>query len=393
MKWWLRLALVLAVLGPIKAAAQTSTFPAAQDAICDPTPTEATNSTRCTNSALQAAQNDAIEALERKVGTGASTPQSGYILAGTGVGTSAYATQIPTATIVPTATPIPADTPRPTDTPAPTATPRATATQEALGFDFSTATPATGCIESAVSISQVDCVAPATAITPAPTATPRATDTPIPADTLVPTATPIPAVATATREAQSFAISTATLVANCLLQGVSSSQANCVANGTAVTPAPTATPRATDTPIPTPTAAGAGFTVTAVTVFLTGDVTMTNANTFYDGPTTATLVSGAKYAVSGHINLLAGGTSSNFTCKIWDGTTAYASGEQRPVGTTINSLVEVSFPAFAYSVANTNALKISCADGNTGSTIQATVTHNTTGLTNLASWITVMRVN
>lgn len=52
------------------------------------------------NAGIQDNQNDAIIAIQTKLGTGASTPTSGKFLTGTGVGTSSWANTVPTGNVV-----------------------------------------------------------------------------------------------------------------------------------------------------------------------------------------------------------------------------------------------------------------------------------------------------
>jgi len=67
----------------------TSVFPGSLDNFTDPTATSPTNSPSLAGG--QTEQNQAIEALEAKLGTGASTPTSGTVLRGNGVGSSEWA--------------------------------------------------------------------------------------------------------------------------------------------------------------------------------------------------------------------------------------------------------------------------------------------------------------
>lgn len=66
-----------------------SIYPGSIDNFTDPTPTSKTNSPSLSGG--QTEQNQAIEALEAKLGTGASTPTSGTVLRGNGVGSSQWA--------------------------------------------------------------------------------------------------------------------------------------------------------------------------------------------------------------------------------------------------------------------------------------------------------------
>ena len=66
------------------------TYPTSLDAFSNPTAADATNNLTTPHATQHANENDAIEALESKVGTGASTPTANTLLRGTGTGTSAF---------------------------------------------------------------------------------------------------------------------------------------------------------------------------------------------------------------------------------------------------------------------------------------------------------------
>lgn len=66
----------------------TTAYPGSLDNFTNPTPTETTQAGG--HEALHSGNNDAIEAIEAKVGTGASTPDTGLILGGTGPGASGW---------------------------------------------------------------------------------------------------------------------------------------------------------------------------------------------------------------------------------------------------------------------------------------------------------------
>lgn len=71
-------------------------FPASPDSFADPAGNVTQGATTPTHSGHHKNHNDAIEALEAKLGTGASTPTSSTVLRGTGTGTTAFG-QIQTA--------------------------------------------------------------------------------------------------------------------------------------------------------------------------------------------------------------------------------------------------------------------------------------------------------
>lgn len=68
----------------------TITYPTALDVFTNPTAGDALNAASVPHATQHADANDAIEALEAKVGIGASTPVANRVLAGTGVGVSGW---------------------------------------------------------------------------------------------------------------------------------------------------------------------------------------------------------------------------------------------------------------------------------------------------------------
>lgn len=73
-------------------------FPGSIDNFTNPSASDKTNSPSLAGQ--QSDQNDAIEAIETKVGTGASTAASGKLLIGTGAGASAWTKDAPSGAIV-----------------------------------------------------------------------------------------------------------------------------------------------------------------------------------------------------------------------------------------------------------------------------------------------------
>ncbi len=69
----------------------TTSFPTALDTFSNPSASDATNNLTTPHAAQHANANDAIEAIEAKIGTGASTPIVNRLLRGTGTGTSSWA--------------------------------------------------------------------------------------------------------------------------------------------------------------------------------------------------------------------------------------------------------------------------------------------------------------
>jgi hypothetical protein len=76
----------------------TTNYPGGLDNFTNPSPTDTLNSATVPHAAQHANANDAIEAIEAKLGTGASTPSANTALLGTGAGTTAYG-QVPKAAL------------------------------------------------------------------------------------------------------------------------------------------------------------------------------------------------------------------------------------------------------------------------------------------------------
>lgn len=76
----------------------TTNFPTSLDALSNPTGVQNLNNPD--HAAQHANINDAMEAVQAKLGIGASTPTSGNLLVGTGVGSATWSKAAPTGTIV-----------------------------------------------------------------------------------------------------------------------------------------------------------------------------------------------------------------------------------------------------------------------------------------------------
>jgi hypothetical protein len=68
----------------------STAYPGALDAFANPTSTTKRNAAGFEHADMHADTNDATEAVETKLGTGASTPAANTVLRGTGAGTTAY---------------------------------------------------------------------------------------------------------------------------------------------------------------------------------------------------------------------------------------------------------------------------------------------------------------
>lgn len=128
--------------------------------------------------------------------------------------------------------------------------------------------------------------------------------------------------------------------------------------------------------------------------FQTGDVTMTTAGTFYDGPS-VTLAAGT-WLISSQADLLNSTTGGAATAvwKLWDGSSAiYAAGTQTH---TVNSgELTAKISPIVVVLSGSTTIKTSYTNHSTSGTagkIKGTPTNDNTGLTNLATWITAIRI-
>jgi hypothetical protein len=112
--------------------------------------------------------------------------------------------------------------------------------------------------------------------------------------------------------------------------------------------------------------------LTTVTGALSGDVTMTTAGTFYDGPTNA--LTAAKWLLSGQVTLQTTSVTAavQFVCKLWDGSTVVASPEA-VAGATASASVKNEPISLSGIVTPTGAAtcKISCTSNTASQLIKA----------------------
>ena len=116
-----------------------------------------------------------------------------------------------------------------------------------------------------------------------------------------------------------------------------------------------------------------GGTVTSVDFTLSGDVTMTNADQFYDGPS-GSFAAGTWY-VSYHVEITGANNESQAnTVKLWDGVTTYDEvGEDSP---TAGAGAIHALAGFAVvTLGSTTTLKVSAISARAGSTIKRDLTY------------------
>jgi hypothetical protein len=132
-------------------------------------------------------------------------------------------------------------------------------------------------------------------------------------------------------------------------------------------------------------------TLTNSTSQLSSDVTMTTANTFYDGPSLS--LAAGTWLLNASVDLQTTSTSSavNFTCKLWDGTNVASSG-YTAIGATSSAAVknvQMAINGIA-SLASTTTWKISCTSATASQLIKAAATNNSPG--NSASTLVAVRI-
>jgi hypothetical protein len=107
---------------------------------------------------------------------------------------------------------------------------------------------------------------------------------------------------------------------------------------------------------------------------LTADVTMTNANQFYDGPSFS--LTAGSYLLNSVVTLTRAGGAADFTAKLWDGTTVRASAE----GSTAAAGDFVVIPLVAaFALTATATMKVSVASTLATNVMKAAATDNGAG--------------
>lgn len=114
--------------------------------------------------------------------------------------------------------------------------------------------------------------------------------------------------------------------------------------------------------------------VTAASNYITSDVTMTNANQFYDGPSLS--LAAGTYVLMGSVLIRTNSFSSWLCAKLWDGSSSIlhvTDSRQEDVGGAL------TVPVFGYVVVgSTTTYKISVAANNTGCVLLDTAVTNGT---------------
>ena len=130
---------------------------------------------------------------------------------------------------------------------------------------------------------------------------------------------------------------------------------------------------------------------TSVVGQLSADVTMTTANTFYDGPSTA--LTAGTWLLNGSVDLQTTSVTAavNFTCKLWDGTTVGSAGFSA-IGATSSAAVknvQMALTGIA-SPGGAATWKISCTSTTASQLIKAAPSSNSPG--NYASTLVAVRI-
>lgn len=127
--------------------------------------------------------------------------------------------------------------------------------------------------------------------------------------------------------------------------------------------------------------------LTNSSAFLSADVTMTTANTFYDGPSLS--LAAGTWVVIGGLIFLNSSAGGNYTIKIWDGTTATSALETTNAAAGFN--ISVTIMAVV-TPGSTTTYKVSAAAQSTGAVMAASPNVNNTGLTNKGGWLYAVKI-
>ena len=133
-------------------------------------------------------------------------------------------------------------------------------------------------------------------------------------------------------------------------------------------------------------AAAGAASITAGTTFMTADVTMTNANQFYDAASLGSLAAG-DYLFSAAAAYAESGSGSYFTLRLWDGSTVYAESQGRTENTVT---MTAAIPMVKITLGGATTVKISGACNAAGRLIKDVVGANSTA--DKATWISYLKI-
>jgi hypothetical protein len=122
--------------------------------------------------------------------------------------------------------------------------------------------------------------------------------------------------------------------------------------------------------VPTATAS-----LTSSTALLGANVALTNANTYYDGPSLS--LAAGTWLIMAHVTI-GSGTGDMQTAKLWNGTTVIASGQTGSSGTGAAPSVTIPLQGVV-TLAGTETWKVSAASSTTGNSILAACPTNGAG--------------
>lgn len=119
---------------------------------------------------------------------------------------------------------------------------------------------------------------------------------------------------------------------------------------------------------------GAGGAATTVSNSLSGDVTISSANTYFDGPTVS--LTAGTWLLTGEVTGVNSSTGTNFTARLWDGTTTVDSTSAANNGSGAASTLSLHG---IVTPSVTTSYKISVAATATSSTVKAAAPFNAVG--------------
>ena len=131
--------------------------------------------------------------------------------------------------------------------------------------------------------------------------------------------------------------------------------------------------------------------LTSAIQFLTTDVVMTNADTFYTHSTLTRSCVAGTYLILVSLTVARAGATGLYTAKVWDGGSNTYFGVGGTNGGGNGNEETISFSGLVV-LGTTTSVRVSVASVGASNTIKATSVNNATGLTNKCSNITFIKV-
>jgi len=130
-----------------------------------------------------------------------------------------------------------------------------------------------------------------------------------------------------------------------------------------------------------------GIPLSTTITYLTSQVSMTSANTFYDGPSIT--IGAGDWFIFGSILMESNGANGIITVKLWDGTTIVSTGG---ANWGVSGDACVTLGGFVHPTGSTTYKISAAAAAVNASKIDPTPRANNTGATNTASYLAAMKI-